>query len=102
MARKRSSEPEISVSPSAAPARRKAAAPRKKHTPVTSAAEPASEPVSETNADAATSQYWPTHEDIAALAYSYWVARGYQAGSPDEDWLRAERELGLAAEAVNA
>lgn len=35
----------------------------------------------------------PTNEEIAKLAYSYWVARGYQPGSPQEDWLRAEREL---------
>ena len=34
----------------------------------------------------------PSHEDIAALAYSYWVARGFQDGSPEEDWLRAEQE----------
>jgi len=32
-------------------------------------------------------------DDIAQLAYSYWEARGYQGGSPEEDWLRAEREL---------
>jgi hypothetical protein len=101
MARKRSFEPEISVSPAAAAARRKAAAPRKKHTLVASVAEPASEPVSETSADPATSAYRPTREDIAALAYSYWVARGYRDGSPEEDWLRAERELGRAAQAVN-
>ena len=36
----------------------------------------------------------PTHEDIAKLAYSYWVARGYGHGSMHDDWLRAERELG--------
>jgi hypothetical protein len=35
----------------------------------------------------------PSHEEIAALAYSYWEARGFQGGSPKEDWLRAEREL---------
>jgi len=35
----------------------------------------------------------PSHEDIAALAYSYWEARGCQGGSPEEDWLRAEQEL---------
>lgn len=35
----------------------------------------------------------PTREEIAALAYSYWEARGCQGGSPLEDWLRAEREL---------
>jgi hypothetical protein len=34
-----------------------------------------------------------THEDIAKLAHSYWVARGYAHGSPHEDWARAEREL---------
>jgi hypothetical protein len=35
----------------------------------------------------------PTQEEIAALAYSYWEARGRQNGSPWEDWFRAEREL---------
>jgi hypothetical protein len=35
----------------------------------------------------------PSSEEIARLAYSYWEARGYQGGSPEEDWLRAEREL---------
>ena len=33
------------------------------------------------------------HQQIAALAYSYWEARGRQGGSPVEDWLRAEREI---------
>ena len=35
----------------------------------------------------------PTHEEIARLAHSYWEARGHEAGSPDEDWFRAERTL---------
>jgi hypothetical protein len=35
----------------------------------------------------------PTHGEIAALAYAYWEARGGRAGSPWEDWFRAEREL---------
>jgi hypothetical protein len=35
----------------------------------------------------------PTRQQIAALAYSYWEARGRQGGSPEADWLRAEREL---------
>jgi len=30
---------------------------------------------------------------IARLAYSYWEARGFVGGSPEEDWLRAEREI---------
>ncbi len=32
-------------------------------------------------------------EMVAQLAYSYWEARGYDGGSPEEDWLRAEQEL---------
>jgi hypothetical protein len=35
----------------------------------------------------------PSHDDIAARSYSYWEARGFQGGSPEEDWLRAEQEL---------
>jgi len=38
-----------------------------------------------------------TRERVALLAYSYWVQRGRQGGSPEEDWFRAERELNLAA-----
>jgi hypothetical protein len=30
---------------------------------------------------------------IAALAYEFWQARGCPDGTPDEDWLRAEREI---------
>jgi uncharacterized protein involved in copper resistance len=30
---------------------------------------------------------------VARLAYSYWEARGFIGGSPEEDWLRAEREI---------
>lgn len=32
------------------------------------------------------------HDAIARIAYSYYEARGYQGGSPEEDWLRAEVE----------
>jgi hypothetical protein len=34
-----------------------------------------------------------TFDEIAQLAYSYWESRGYQGGSSEEDWLRAEYEL---------
>jgi|SRR5581483_7979539 len=34
-----------------------------------------------------------SHTEIAKLAHSYWIARGYAHGSAEEDWLRAEREL---------
>jgi hypothetical protein len=32
-------------------------------------------------------------EKVALLAYRYWEERGCQGGSPEEDWLRAEREI---------
>jgi hypothetical protein len=30
---------------------------------------------------------------IAARAYELWLARGFRNGSPQEDWLRAQREV---------
>lgn len=36
-------------------------------------------------------------EEIARLAYLYWEARGSDSGSPEEDWLRAERQLRAGA-----
>jgi hypothetical protein len=35
----------------------------------------------------------PAESEIAALAWSYWEARGFQGGSPEEDWYRAEAAL---------
>jgi hypothetical protein len=32
-------------------------------------------------------------QKIAALAYSYWEARGSSGGSAEEDWIRAEQAL---------
>ena len=40
-----------------------------------------------------TSARAATHEEIAKLAFSYWIARGYAHGSAEQDWLRAEQEL---------
>jgi Protein of unknown function (DUF2934) len=34
-----------------------------------------------------------SQEDVAKLAYSYWIARGHSHGAAEEDWLRAEAEL---------
>jgi hypothetical protein len=44
----------------------------------------------------------PAYQDIAALAYSFWEARGFQGGSAEEDWLRAEHELRARAAAAVA
>lgn len=81
MPRKSTNEKSIVVSTgaaAAAPARRK---PTTKRAPRTTEV-PAVETVVE-----------PSQEAIAKLAYSYWEARGFQGGSPEEDWLRAELEL---------
>jgi hypothetical protein len=33
------------------------------------------------------------HEEVAKLAHRFWAERGHQAGRPEDDWFRAEREL---------
>lgn len=43
--------------------------------------------------DSATPTKVVKQEDIAKLAYSYWVARDGKGGSPQTDWFRAEQEL---------
>jgi hypothetical protein len=35
----------------------------------------------------------PSQEEIAQLAYRYWLERDANEGSAEEDWLRAERDL---------
>jgi len=39
----------------------------------------------------------PTHEEIAVRSYELYLARGGEPGHAEEDWLRAEAELGGAA-----
>jgi len=39
------------------------------------------------------SEAQPGHEQIAALAYSLWEAKGRVDGAAEEDWFRAEAEL---------
>ena len=36
-----------------------------------------------------------TREDIARRAYEIWVAKGRTHGHHQEDWIQAERELGV-------
>jgi hypothetical protein len=43
---------------------------------------------------AKSTAFAPKHEQIARLAYSYWQDRRRREGSPEEDWLRAEADLG--------
>lgn len=54
----------------------------------------------DTAAELGTSASVIEHEEIALLAYSYWEARGCPYGSPEEDWFRAERDLGRKAAAL--
>lgn len=35
----------------------------------------------------------PSHQQIEELAKKYWAERGCPEGSPEQDWLRAEKEL---------
>jgi len=47
------------------------------------------------------SQVWvaqPSDDDIRFRAYEIYVARGEQPGRDVDDWLQAERELGLPVE----
>jgi hypothetical protein len=86
---------------SAAPARRKTtSAPRTRATAKPDAVsttpapeEPAATPVVTTLSATAIIEYPPSHREIAALAYTYWVERGYAEGCSEQDWLRAEAEL---------
>src|SRR5450432_3661417 len=89
MATKRSTSSEPVVSSGAAPARAKNTVTRKhRNSPVTERSESAIAPLS-----AAIETPRPTLNDIALLAYSYWEERGFQGGSSEEDWLRAEQAL---------
>jgi hypothetical protein len=94
MANKRVSENKVVVSGAAAvPVRRKSASSKR-------VARPAAVEVSTTTASepevlhaAPTAAAESFQDAVARLAYLYWEARGCQGGSPEADWLRAEREL---------
>jgi hypothetical protein len=101
MPRKRTSGNELAVSAGAAAAvtarRKPASATRKKS--VVAQAEPSAALSAPRRAKASAAKppahvpNTPTAEQIANLAYHIWEARGCQGGSPEEDWLAAERQL---------
>jgi hypothetical protein len=100
MATKRSTNSEPLVSSGAAPARAKSTVSRKhRNFAVTERSESATASSSAAAAPASN----PTFDEVAQLAYSYWEVRGYQGGSSEEDWLRAEQELraGLTMSVAN-
>ena len=41
----------------------------------------------------AVAAYEDVQTEIARLAYFFWQERGSAPGNPEEDWLRAEREI---------
>ena len=103
---KRKTENELSASP-AAPVRRKTAPRTRAKRPAVTIETPAPETVqpeasAEPQPEIAAPLVSPSHDEIAQLAYSYWVDRGCQGGSSDEDWLRAEQELKLRASTATA
>jgi hypothetical protein len=101
MPRKPVTDKEIVVS-GAVPARRKTSAGKRT---VRTAPAVATEIAAEIAAEAPVTQpvpALPTQEQIAALAYLYWEARGCQGGSPEQDWLRAEQELLATSIAISA
>jgi hypothetical protein len=94
MARKRNPENDLVVTPSAAAARPRRTTARPKHSPTTAdTPEPVLKSEIETSSAASSAGREPSHEEVRALAHSYWLARGCQGGSPEEDWRRAEEEL---------
>ncbi len=101
MPKKRTAENEMIVpaASAAAPVRRKTAPrTRPQHSvEATTISEPVVAAVEKVEVAAVTT---PTREAIARLAYSFWEARGYQGGSPDEDWQRAEQQLRKKAPVV--
>jgi len=91
MARKQVSENPVVVSTgaAAAPVRRKSTAGKS----TTKRATESAPTVEVSSTTTPTPVAVPTNEQIAHLAYSLWVARGCQGGSPEEDWLCAEQQL---------
>jgi hypothetical protein len=51
------------------------------------------EPVMPTSAETVAPVQPPTHDEIAIRAHLIAESRGFQGGSPEEDWFVAERQL---------
>ena len=59
-------------------------------------------PAPKTKKAAAKTAAKATHEQIAKRAYEIYLERGYAAGDPMQDWLRAEQELAAPAKKSRA
>ena len=57
------------------------------------------EPANEPDEEPAIEEVSPDREKVALVAYLRWESRGFQGGSPEEDWLLAEQELKTRAAA---
>ena len=100
MPRKINTEKDIVITSGAAAAARKrvASTARAKRPAATVAAPATSDPERETATSVTgvttiVTERQLSHEEIAAVAYSLWEARGCQGGSAEEDWRRAEEHL---------
>ena len=51
------------------------------------------EPTIETDTSTSQTTASPTPQDLASLAYALWEQRGCPFGSPEADWLEAEKQL---------
>lgn len=99
MARKKSADQQPFVSEgaaAAAPAPARSTRPNTvthKHKKATPVAQPVEGATVQDAAEVKPTAAAPSHEEIATLAYLYWESRGFEGGSPEDDWFRAEREL---------
>jgi Protein of unknown function (DUF2934) len=109
MAKKTAKNPEAPTASPAAPAKRRAAAPKKASSPAAPAmdiatvggTEPlanASDTRSSTTADTQSTAgnnggHQPSHDEIAQAAYFRHLNRGGGEGGEFDDWVEAEREL---------
>jgi hypothetical protein len=104
MPKKSTNASEPTLTSGTAPARTRKHAPAKHSSAAAAENSPSITPAAITvpKAETTSSNSTVTVEEIAKLAYSYWEARGYQGGSQEEDWLRAEQELGSVVSSAKA